>query len=129
MSKLINAVNEQNRVIINKEIIIHSVINEDLPTVDMHTHGLDKYGWPELKVFDIPAFLKNITGGLMNAIADWLINGIKKLPKDDSIENHYVIIDNFFGEGLDTEPIEFLLDEDKKSMLFYSVPICSSCKK
>ena len=109
---------------IYKELVIHAVIREDDTITVMHTHGLNKYGWPELEVYGIHAFLISITKNIMNSIANWLINDIKKLPEDDSIENHTVIIDDFA-----TGEIRFLLSKNKKSMLLYRTAECDISKK
>jgi hypothetical protein len=58
-----------------KVMMIHLVAE---PTgVWAHTHGLQKFGLPELEIRDVPTFLSRPAGDLLNAVADYLLNSGK----------------------------------------------------
>ncbi len=56
-----------------REIVVHHVT--DGPAKGwLHTHGLAAHDRPELEIRDVPAFLAAAAAGLLNDIADYLLN-------------------------------------------------------
>jgi hypothetical protein len=44
----------------------------------LHTHGLAAHGKPELEIRNVPQFLRGAAGGLLNELADYLLNDATK---------------------------------------------------
>ncbi len=61
-----------------REIVVHLVT--DGPAKGwLHTHGLDAHGKPELEIRDVPLFLGSAGTGLLNDLADHLLNDAASL--------------------------------------------------
>ena len=56
-----------------REVVVHHVT--DGPAKGwLHTHGLDAHGKPELEMRSVPLFLGGAATGLLNELADHLLN-------------------------------------------------------
>jgi hypothetical protein len=56
-----------------REIVLHHVTGGPAKGW-LHTHGLAAHGKPELEMRNIPLFLGAVAGGLLNDLADYLLN-------------------------------------------------------
>lgn len=63
----------RQRLDAKREIVVHHVT--DGPAKGwIHTHGLDAHGKPELEIRSVPLFLGGVATGLLNDLADYLLN-------------------------------------------------------
>jgi hypothetical protein len=71
-------IKKAKRVDIIKEIEVHGVLPEEGSHIFMvHTHGMEKYGLPNLLIESSEIFTLMATS-LLNAMCDWLINDVEK---------------------------------------------------
>lgn len=61
------------RIDIQKEIDLH-IVSEGPTKGWVHTHGMAKFGKPELEMRNVPLFLAHAASSLMNAVCDYILN-------------------------------------------------------
>lgn len=62
-----------NNHVIDDSIHIHIVSTGAAEMGWIHTHGMTKYGCPELEIRNVPLFLMEPASGLLNHVADYII--------------------------------------------------------
>lgn len=65
---------KKKKVEIQEVMEVHHVYDGDDTVGWIHTHGLEKYGKPELEIRNIPLFLGPAATYLLNQIADYVVN-------------------------------------------------------
>lgn len=65
---------EQNTVDVQDNILIHIVSDGETTKGWVHTHGMSKFDKPELEIRNVPLFLCNSAGRLINELCDFLLN-------------------------------------------------------
>lgn len=68
-----------------KRIDVRKVVQLDFVTNGpakgwVHTHGLAKFGRPELELRNVPSYFVSISGELLNEIADYMLNDAPEKP-------------------------------------------------
>lgn len=67
----------KNRIDVVKEIQVHNVT--DGPAKGwVHTHGLAKFGKPELEIRNVPSIFGTAACSMLNGIADYMVNHATK---------------------------------------------------
>ncbi len=67
---------------VRDHVTIHALADDGGGWDWLHTHGLVKFGRPELEVYDVPAELADGAGPLLNEIAHYLAEGALIRPGD-----------------------------------------------
>jgi hypothetical protein len=67
----------KKQINVQKEIRIDMVTNGPAKGW-VHTHGLAKFGRPELEIRNVPSYFSATAGTLLNEIADYMLNGTDK---------------------------------------------------
>jgi hypothetical protein len=67
---------------IRDHVTIHALTDDRGGWEWLHTHGLVKFGRPELEVYDVPAELAAAAGPLLNEIAWYMADGALMRPGD-----------------------------------------------
>lgn len=68
---------KEKKVNIVKEIHVDAVV--DGPAKGwVHTHGLDRFGRPELEIRNVPTLFSAAACALLNEVADYMVNGTDK---------------------------------------------------
>jgi hypothetical protein len=88
------------RVDVKKEIGV--VVLTDGPGW-VHTVGMDRFGFPELEVVDLPRFLYVPAAILLNKLADRLLNG-KPVANGDVLEVGAALVQLVRSPGREGEP-------------------------
>ena len=76
-----------------------------LPTggVWIHTHGLVTYGYPELEIRDIPGFMVDGAGRLLNRIGQYMLKTKAVIHADENMQLDDNCILSFIEDPLDDE--------------------------
>lgn len=83
----------RSEVDVQKKVDVHAV--SDGPAKGwVHTHGLDKYGEPELEIRNVPMLFTGFACQILNHIADYMLNHATKpiLPGQKMEINRVTII-------------------------------------
>jgi hypothetical protein len=67
----------KKRIDVQKEIQIDMIV--DGPAKGwVHTHGLSRFGRPELEIRNVPSLFTSAAGALLNEVADYMLNDTDK---------------------------------------------------
>lgn len=116
------------RIDVQKIIVIHGVIPEEdeCHLMNIHTHGLEKFNYPNLLVL-APPILYSQAGLLLGAVSDWLLNDFPGLGENETLINHTLQIDDkttiCFNPVFNFDEEVMLLDSNRHECQ------CDECKK
>lgn len=65
---------EKERVNVGDVVMVHMITNGEHTKGWVHTHGMARFGLPELEVRGLPLFMMAAAGHLINEIADYMLN-------------------------------------------------------
>lgn len=92
---------ERVKIDVERVLSIHMVFDGEQTKGWVHTHGMNKFGHPELEVRGVsPVFLMPMVGNLLNNIADYMLNTDNKV-----IEGHKMTVGPFTFRFMKLEPI------------------------
>jgi hypothetical protein len=77
VKKETSASSTKSRVDVQEAIIVH-VVTDGLARGWAHTHGLSAFDEPELEIRGLPCFMAPSAVGLLNTIADYMLNDATK---------------------------------------------------
>ena len=105
------------KIDVKKVIELHAVIpDSELALLDVHSHGLEKYGHQNFQVFAPPLYYHS-AGNLLNSLADAVINKGEKFKAKENCE---------WGEwGRFT--LEDEKDEETGEVLLRIIPVMPDC--
>lgn len=62
------------KVDVNETIIVHIVSHDEKLLSWVHSHGMEKFGLPELEMRDVPLVFSFAAGVMINVVADYMFN-------------------------------------------------------
>jgi len=75
-----------NKINVMDDIVVHAVFPEENEKIVMlHTHGMERFGRPNLLVESNEIFLL-MAASLLNTMCDWLLNGIQQFEVEKAKE-------------------------------------------
>lgn len=77
---------DMSKTSVQELITIHAVSDGPGTKGWVHTHGLAKYGLPELEIRAIPLFLAPSAAVLLNVLAEYLLTSEKEVKLGESIQ-------------------------------------------